>query len=373
MKDRMEILREDRRALHKIPEIGFELSQTISYIEGRLASLHCEILHRAKASICAFFDAGSDSCIAFRADMDALPINENTGVSYASGNAGKMHACGHDGHTSMLLSLADIIDEKLDSLPNNILLIFQPAEETTGGAKLICESGIFKEHNVKAIFGFHLWPGLKTGEIRSKAGAVMAKTSEVHVSVTGKSAHVARAEEGRDALYAAVCFLHEAFAMAKEQEPLSQTRLLKFGCMQSGTVQNAISAYTKIGGTMRAYDLDFYELMRKKLIEIAGNTQERTGCKVELDISDGYPPVINDAKLYEDVIEYLGEDLPLPLEKPSLTGEDFSFYQHEVPGLFFFLGTGKDLPLHSDGFDFDEVSLLSGLRLYERLLFFKRR
>lgn len=366
--NRLDILSKDRRALHQIPGIGFENEQTLEYIEKRLRSMKCRILNPIPGALCAFFDAHREQSLAFRADIDALPIEEKNEESFASKNAGKMHACGHDGHMSMLLSLADIVNEKLESLLHNVLLIFQPAEETTGGAKLICDSGILEEYNARCIFGFHLWPGLPAGEIRSKPGPVMAKTSEVHISITGKSAHVARSEEGRDALMAAVEFLHKAYEMAEWQEPLSQKRLLKFGCMQSGTVQNAISAKALIGGTLRTYDKELFETMSARLLDIAETVQAQTGCLIETDISEGYPPVINDPALYRKIEKQLGVNAPLPLESPSLTGEDFSFYQERLPGVFFFLGTGRNEPLHSDKFGFDETALVKGLSLYELLL-----
>lgn len=364
----LETLRRYRRDLHRTPELGFELPKTIAYVETILAPLGCTLLYPAPSTVCAFFDAGKPETIAFRADMDALPVEEATGAAYASAHAGKMHACGHDGHTSMLLGLASIVQKRLQTLHSNVLLIFQPAEETTGGAKSICESGLLERYGVKYIFGIHIWPELPAGEIWTKPGAVMAKTGIVHVEIKGKSAHVARSEEGADALYAGVEFLHNAYGVAESAPPLHERRLLKFGFMQSGTVENALSAHTDIKGTMRTYDSDLHARMVDALREDAAHIGEKTGCCIRVSVSEGYPPVINDKALYSRVMEHLGENAPMLLEKPSLTGEDFSFYQMRVPGVFFFLGTGREIPLHAATFDFDEAILGSGLRLYERLL-----
>ncbi len=360
-------LQKYRRDLHRIPEIGFELPKTLAYLENVLSPMRCELFAPIEGALCAYFDAGKPTTLAFRADMDALPVTETTGAVYTSTHPGKMHACGHDGHMSMLLGLAETLNG-MGELPNNVLLIFQPAEETTGGAKLICDTGIMEKYGVKAVFGIHIWPELPAGRLYSRAGAVMAKTGIVDLEIMGKSAHVARAEEGADALYAGVSFLHEAYGMAQSMPPLNEERLLKFGCMQSGTVQNAISAHTVVSGTMRAYDIGLHARMRDALHEIANRTAKETGCELLLSISEGYPPVRNDEALYEKVCAHLGKAAPEELLRPSLTGEDFSFYQQHAPGVFFFLGTGRSEALHADGFDFDETILEGGLRLYEGLV-----
>ncbi len=356
-----------RRELHQIPEIGFELPKTLAYVQAVLRPLRCTLSYPLRGAICAYFDEKKPATIAFRADMDALPVTEKTQADYTSLHEGMMHACGHDGHTAMLLALAQYID-KAQALPNNTLLVFQPAEETTGGAKGICDTGIFENYHVKAVFGIHIWPELERGSLYTRPGGVMAQTGIVDLEIEGRSAHVARAEEGADALYAGVLFLHEAFEMAQKIEPLTEQRLLKFGCMQSGTVQNAISAHTFASGTLRAFDEKLHARMREKLQDIAQETQKKTGCKVQVSISEGYPPVCNDEKLYRAVMKHLVRQTPHMLGKASLTGEDFSFYQQHAPGIFFFLGTGENTPLHSDRFDFDESILESGFKLYQSLL-----
>lgn len=364
----IEILKQYRRDLHKIPELGFELPQTLAYVENELKKLGCKLLHPAQSAVCAFFDAGRADTLAFRADMDALPVQEETGAAYASLHPGRMHACGHDGHTALLLALGGLVGARIKELKHNVLLIFQPAEETTGGAKDICESGILETHNVSAIFGVHLWPDLPKGEVWSRPGPAMAKTGIVSVEIAGKSAHVARAEEGADALAAGVEFLHRAYEMAARMEPKDEPRLLKFGYMQSGVAENAVSAHTSIRGTLRAFSEDMHGRMKEALFHIASVAGYKTGCRLALSISEGYPAVHNDEALYGRVLAHLGPDAPAPLQRPVLTGEDFSFYQQRVAGVFFFLGTGGPAPLHSAAFDFDEAVLLSGLKLYERLL-----
>lgn len=362
-------LKKYRRDLHMIPELGFDLPKTLAYVEGVLAPLSCELSRPAPSSICAFFDAGRPDTVAFRADMDALPVAEATGAAYASRHSGRMHACGHDGHTALLLALGGRVQERLRELPHNVLLIFQPAEETTGGAEAICKSGILEAHKVSAIFGLHLWPELPGGEIWTKPGAAMAQTGIVEVEIEGKSAHVARAEEGADALRAGVYFLHDAYELASSIPPLTEQRLLKFGCLRSGTAENALSAHTTVRGTLRTFNADLHRRMHEGLLAIAGRVAGESGCRIQVSLSAGYPPVLNDEGLYSRVLALLGPEAPALLPAPFLTGEDFSFYQQRVPGVFFFLGTGGSAPLHGAAFDFDEGILIKGLELYERLLF----
>ena len=207
-----------RRDLHRIPELGFDLGQTAAYVERVLAGLSCEVTHPCDSCVCAYFDAGAEaaSTTAIRADMDALPIEEATGASFASTHPGKMHACGHDAHMAMALAAAVYVDCVLRECPgelgSNVLFVFQPAEETTGGAKTVCESGVFERYHVDRIFGFHVWPDLPAGTVASCAGPMLARASETHVRIHGESIHIAKTlgvheAESHDAALAAARFL----------------------------------------------------------------------------------------------------------------------------------------------------------------------
>jgi hippurate hydrolase len=187
----------DRRALHRIPELDRDLPKTLSYLQSGLEKLNCRVFSPMPGALCAYFDFGAKDAIAFRSDADALPIRENTGAEFASAHPGRMHACGHDGHMAILLELARRLNEK-EKLPHNVLLVFQPAEETTGGAKELCATGVFKEYHVKAIFGLHLWPGLTAGEIFSRRQEMMSRSCEVKVEILGKSAHIALVQRRLD-------------------------------------------------------------------------------------------------------------------------------------------------------------------------------
>ena len=362
----IERMRRYRRDLHKIPELDSDLPQTQTYVTEVLSGLKCHVFSPIKSAVCAFFDFGRSDALAFRSDMDALPITERTGLPFASTREGCMHACGHDGHMAALLELANIIDSSRD-MPHNILLIFQPAEETTGGAKYICESGVFDKYNVRAVFGLHLWPSLPAGRLSTRPGGMLAKSSEINVRVSGKSAHIARAEEGRDSLEAAARFLLDAYKMVDSEFPPEERRLLKFGHMTSGRVRNAISAETLLEGSMRAFSLETFGRMRSRLEDIAGEIAGQSGCRFDIELSEGYPPVVNDPALYDAVSRFLGDDMPALLPEPFMISEDFSYYGLCRPSLFFLLGTGRDCPLHSDTFDFDEEILASGAKLFASL------
>ncbi|MGN0977512.1 MAG: amidohydrolase, partial [Faecousia sp.] len=287
---------------------------------------------------------------------------ERTGAEYASRHEGKMHACGHDGHMAILLELARRLSEKKE-LPHNVLLVFQPAEETTGGARDLCETGVFEQYNVKAIFGLHLWPGLPAGMIASRKNELMARSCEVTVDIFGKSAHIAKAAEGIDALLAGVEFYRKAYEMERAL-PAKVFRLLKFGKFQSGTVRNALSAHTHLEGSLRAFQDDVFEFLQNGLRAIGRELEETYGCRVNVHMNDGYPAVMNPPDLSEAVRACADFT---PLDAPSMTAEDFSWYQRRLPGMFFFLGVGDTPALHADTFDFDESILLKGADFFEGL------
>ena len=352
----------NRRALHQIPELDRQLDQTVSYLRGELEGLGCQLFAPIDGSLCAFFDFGAERAIAFRADMDALPIEEKTGAPYASRHPGRMHACGHDGHMAIALELARRLRTK-QHLSRNVLLVFQPAEEATGGAKPICDTGIFEKYHVEAIFGLHLWPGLEKGKIFSKPGEMMSRSAELDVDIYGKSAHIGRSWEGIDATEAACVFLQKAYALERSV-PADIRRLLKFGHIQSGTVRNALSAHSRMEGGLRAFSDEVFFGLRDRLLDIAKEVETSFGCTVKVHTSNGYPAIHNPQELHDKVYAIAPFE---HLEEPSMTTEDFSWYQRYVPGMFFFLGLGDSPALHSDNFDFDESVLNIGADFFEKI------
>ena len=352
----------DRRALHQIPELELTLPKTAAYLKQVLQPLRCTLTYPMGDAICAFFDFGKDDAIAFRADMDALPISEETGLPFASRHPGAMHACGHDGHMATLLELARRLDKK-ENLPHNVLLIFQPGEESPGGAKPLCDSGILEKHKVKAIFGLHLWPGIEKGVMHTREKELMSRGSELNVDIYGKSSHISNAAAGIDATAAAVEFYRQMRA-AEAALPDDIFRLLNFGKFESGTVRNAISAHAHMEGSLRAFQDEIFDGLREKLYAIKNDVEAKFGCRVEIRLADGYPAVIN----APDMVARVQKIAPVKLlDKPSMTSEDFAEYQLRVPGVFFFLGTGDTSALHATTFNFDEEILLKGADFFEKL------
>jgi hippurate hydrolase len=372
---------EYRRELHRIPELGFEVDKTRAYILEQLKQYDCEI-SEVCGGVCAFFRAADEEkeegegegegvqgkTVALRADMDGLPVFEETGLPYASVHEGAMHACGHDGHMAMLLAVAGELGGIIHTLPHNVLLIFQPAEETTGGAGDICATGVLEKYRVERIYGFHLWPMLPKNIVGSRANEFMAKSSELDIIIQGKSAHCASAEQGVDALAIGCELVNELYRMEREELPAREYRLLKFGKMESGTVRNAISAKTVLEGSVRCFHEETGDYLFRRVREISASYEEKYGCGITFVRTDGHPALINDARLFEEAKDLLAEYGFHTFEKPFLLSEDFSCYQKYVPGLFLFLGTGTGIPLHSDKFDFDEDVLGTGVDIYMKLL-----
>lgn len=349
-----------RRDLHQIPEIALDLPKTSAYIKKHLTSLSCEIIEPIVSSVCGYFDFGKEKTIAFRSDMDALPMQERNTISYASTHENKMHACAHDGHMAMLLEFAYYVDT-LQDFPYNILLIFQPGEEHPGGAKLICETGLLRQYHVCHIYGMHIWSSMHKGEVVVKAGAVMAGGEEMEVHIKGKSSHVAYPDDGVDALQSSIHFLTE---VEKLQQKYPQS-IVRFNKIQSGYSSNIISDDTKLQGTLRTFDQETKEILKQELSQLMKRFEQEDGTTFTIHYEAGYPSVWNDEQLTQHCIRHLSVKV---LEEVSYTNEDFAFYQQEVPGVFFFLGSGHHEMLHSTTFNFDEEILEKGVQLYKDIL-----
>ncbi len=356
----LEKLKRDRRALHQIPELQFELPETQAYLLNALSEIGVEAEALPSCGILAYFDGGKPETAAFRADMDALPIQELREGGYASTHPGKMHACGHDGHMAMLLQLARYAHAHISELPRNLLLIFQPAEEGGGGARTIVETDALEKRNVTHIFGLHVAPELPVGTLASRPGAFFSKSSEVYALVHGKSAHAANAAEGLDALSAGADFLLRAEAM-EQAFPQDVARLLKFGKFIAGTAPNIVAETASITGTLRAFDNQVFQSLQDGLSNVARQVEAKWGVNIELSYSPSYPPLLNDPKVYERAIHQLRGFNYRELPQPTMLSEDFSYYLEKVPGVFFKLGIGTGIPLHTPEFDLDERALMYGV------------
>lgn len=360
----LEQLRTWRRTLHQMPELGLELPKTQAYLLEQLEGLDCTITKPIEYGIAAFFDAGKEKTIAFRADMDALPVREQSGCGFESQIEGRMHACGHDGHMSAMLLLAHRLQSIYRDLDCNILLIFQPGEETPGGAAPILETGLFEKHNVVAVFGMHLWPLIEKGQIITRKGPMMASATEVDINIYGKAVHSARRQEGIDALRIGMDFLQRAIDLENSM-PEGTYHLLQFGKMESGRVRNVVADHCLLQGTLRAFEDEYVAYLRNGLESIAADLEQETGARIEVNYSAAYPAVMNDAGLVDTLLE-IDPSIQL-LQDPLMIAEDFSCYQRRVPGVFFYTGTGTGIELHDSRFDFDEEVLLKAADLFESL------
>ncbi|MBQ2957421.1 MAG: amidohydrolase [Clostridia bacterium] len=356
----LDMLTRYRRDLHRIPEIMFDLPETRAYILNVLKDSRAQIEVTEKGGVTAFFDTGKPYALAFRADMDALTVGEQTGSEFSSKHAGCMHACGHDGHMAMLLALCGWLETHADELKCNVLAVFQPAEESGGGAEHIAKSGIFERLNVKGIYALHVDPAFPVGTIATRPGAFMAKSSEVYITVHGKASHAAEWQKGVDSLEACADLYLKLLAMERSIDP-SVPRLLKFGLMKSGAALNIISDKTELTGTMRAFSMDTFNWMKEQLYRLAKECEEQYGVTVDIFMPGGYPPVINDESLFEKAKKALSRFDFVEMEKPEMLAEDFAFYLSAVPGIMMKLGVGGCEKLHSPHFMFDEEALVPGL------------
>lgn len=363
-------LKDHRQALHQIPEIAFDLFKTHAYIKKMLESYGYETETVAKTGLIAIKKGSSSETIAFRSDMDALNVLEKTGAPFSSTHEGKMHACGHDGHMSMLLGFAEMVSKKTD-LNKNIMFVFQPAEEGPGGAKHIIETGVFKKNNVKAIFGIHLYPDLEEGLIGLVDGPMMAQNGEFDLVIQGQSAHGAQPHKGHDAILATAQLITDyQRIVSRFLNPLIPA-VITVGTIEGGEARNIIAQTVKISGTIRTFDSEIYENIKTSLAKINQSIAYGFDVKVDMDLRDYYPPVINDHQLFEHVKKTLNQN-EYQLIPPMMFAEDFAFYQKVMPGFFMMLGTknealGYTHPLHSCYFNFKEDVLVQGVKLYDRI------
>lgn len=362
-----------RRDLHKIPEIFLQERKTSEYLKKTLQSFGFKPFSVLETDVLVFIDKGSKETIAFRSDIDALEVQEMNDIDFKSEHEGFMHACGHDGHMAMLLGFAEYLSENLDKLTKNILLIFQPAEESVGGAKLLVDKGILKEYNVSSIFGIHLFPEINQGTIASKPNEFMAMASEVNIEVIGKSAHGAMPQLGVDAnMIMAKLLVDFQSIQTRTISPLEYS-IITFGKIQGGFVRNVLSDNAIMEGTVRAFSKDTFNTMISNMKNICKGYELAYNCTIKFHNTEGYLPVINDPSLYKRFKNAIS-DIPYhEFEKPFMLAEDFSFYQDQVPGVFFYVGTkneelGYVHSLHNSKFNFDEEALLLGIKAYKGVL-----
>lgn len=365
-------INEIRKDLHKIPEKGFNEKKTNSYISKYLDDLGVEYENIAKTGIIAILK-GKDSSdiIAYRTDMDGLGIVEENQIDFASTHNGMMHACGHDGHMAMALGIIKYIKEKGVKLERDIAIIFQPAEEGPGGAEVIIKEGVLERYNIKQIFAYHVFPEIEEGYFSTKNGPIMAKTGEFDVEIFTKGAHGAMPHKSMDAaVLAAELLMKFQTIVSRNIDPIEPV-VLTVGKLNSGQQRNVISNYSILEGTIRAFDEDVHEKIKKHVYKYAKDIEDEN-VKVKISFTDMYPAVVNDENMANEFKEVIGKER-FVLSKPQMIAEDFSYYQNKIEGVFVFLGTknngkGYNYPLHSSKFNFSEKVLLYGIEGFLRYL-----
>jgi amidohydrolase len=358
-----------RRYLHTIPEEGYKEFKTRDYICKKLDEYGIEYEIILKTAVIAFIDIGAENSVALRADIDGLSVTECNDVYYKSVHSGLMHACGHDGHVAAVLAAAKIINENKDRLKENVLFIFQPAEEGPGGAKDIADAGVLEKYKVKKIYGTHLNPNIEEGVIALRKGFAMAQTGEFYISVNGKSSHAAKPQDGIDSILSASMLVKAVDDVKKQLKEEKQNTLISIGTINGGERVNVVAGKTALSGTMRTYDTAIRTKIKSMIDHEAKEIDNQTGTDTVINYVDLYPAVYNDDKLYDDFISKVPDAAGA---EQSMLAEDFAYYQQKVPGIFFYTGIynkekGHTYQLHSNKFDFDEKALVPTVNVYLKM------
>lgn len=354
------LLNKFRNDLHQIPELGFEEYKTKKYILEVLKGTNSIITEIGETGLVAYFDFKGHKTIGFRCDMDALAITEKSANRYPSVHKGIMHACGHDGHMAILLALALYLSEINKPAEYNVALIFQPSEEKAGGAKAIIDSKILNYYNVEKIFGLHVWPNLKKGQLYSRPGAMMANAMEIDINIQGAACHIASDKKGIDALNVAIKLVNRLSGLANKHN-----FILRFGQLNSGNARNIVASNASLKGTIRSFSKNSDTYVQKRIKHATRILMRKYGCKIDVVYKDGYAPVYNDKSLYKRISRKL-QLAKLP--KRVLQAEDFGLYCQKHQCLFLFLGIGKAFDLHSNDFDFSNDILLQGYNAFVKIL-----
>jgi len=363
-----------RHWLHRHPELSFHEVDTAARIIGELDRIGIRYDYAGEGHAVLGYINGTDStqpAIALRAEMDALPGDETTEAPYASINRGVMHACGHGAHMAMLIGAANLL--VADPPPGPVRLVFQPAEESGGGARTAIADGALD--NVAAIFAGHVTHEYETGRIMVRSGPVTAQSDRFHIRVHGKGGHGARPHEAVDAVVI-TGFLISALQtlVSRETNPLHPS-VVTIGKIRAGTAANVIAEQAELDGSIRTMDPDVRQHLHRGLRRMIGAAAELHDAKIELEIQEGYPPVINPPDVADlariAAARVVGDGAVVEAEYPSMGSEDFSFYLQRVPGAFVRYGARhpdwKPTPLHSPAFDVDERVLGIGARFMSRV------
>ncbi len=371
-----------RRDLHAHPELCFEERRTSDVIAQQLTAWGIPI-HRGLGTtgVVAILKSGtSDRAVGLRADMDALPMTEHNQFAHASRHAGKMHACGHDGHTAMLLAAAQHL-ARHRNYDGTVYLVFQPAEEGGGGAREMIADGLFEQFPMEAIFGVHNWPGLPVGQFAIKNGPCFASSNEFRITIRGKGSHAAMPNLGLDPVPVA-CQLVQAFQtiITRNMRPID-AGVISVTMIHTGEATNVVPDACEIQGTVRTFTLEVLDLIEQRMRDISQHTCAAFGVGCEFEFSRNYPPTINhtdETAFARGVMtELVGADNVLEFE-PTMGAEDFAYYLQAIPGAYFVTGNGDGdhrpsghglgpCMLHNPNYDFNDALIPLGATLWVRM------
>jgi len=366
---------EKRRTIHRHPELMYEEFETSKLVQNTLKDL--KIPYKKDIAITGVVGTignGDGPCIALRADMDALPIHEETDIDFKSEIDGKMHACGHDCHTAMLLGAARVLKENEDKINGTIKLIFQPAEEGGAGGKMMREQGVLLEPKVQQIFALHVAGTIPVGTLASKAGTLLAATSSIKIIVKGKGGHAAAPHHTNDPVVTGSKIVVELQTLvSRELSPL-EPGVISITMANAGSAFNVIPSTMELQGTIRSLTVEGVSKLQTRVKEVAQSIAEANRCEAEVSFpGNDYPPTINDAECWElgksAATEILGEENLIEMPDPIMGGEDFAYYTEEIPGCFSFLGVGNPdidavYDVHHPMFKVDEEALSLGAAIH---------
>ena len=364
---------EVRRHLHRHPELSDQEYNTQEFIMAKLKEVGVESFPIARTGVVGIVRGREGGkTVALRADIDALPIQDEKDVPYRSLNPGVAHACGHDAHTTIALGVARYFSERREQFKGNVKFFFQPAEETIGGAKRMVEEGCMENPHVDFCVGKHVMPYMETGEVELKFGKLNASTDGVKIIVAGKAGHGAYPETGIDAILAAAAVVQGVHTIASRSVSPLESVVISLGTIEGGTKENIVCDEVVLRGTLRTVDESVRQRVKKRLSQMVGDVATAYGATGKLHVSPGYDALINDnnvvAIMQEVFQKALGTDKVLLKEHPSMGAEDFSFFLNVAPGAFYNLGCGNrergiTASVHAKDFDIDEDCLSLGVFL----------
>ena len=363
-----------RRHLHQHPELGFECHETAAFVAERLREFGVDEIHEGIATtgmVAIINGQGEGPTIGLRADMDALPMGEETGLEYASVVDGKMHACGHDGHTTMLLGAARYLAETR-KFSGRVALIFQPAEEGGGGGEVMCDEGIMERFDIGEVYALHNIPDLPLGTFSTTPGPIMAAVDDFEINIKGLGGHGAYPQDTRDPVVAAVAVANAIQTIVSRNLDTRKELVVSVTQIHTGSADNIIPEVAFVGGTVRTFDKGVQAMVQKRLDAICNGVGATYDVEVSLRYNIGYPATVNNAdkvaiaaKVAGDVA---GEAHVIADQLPEMGAEDFSYMLEQRPGAYLFLGQGAGPGVHNTGYDFnDEISPI-GASFFARMV-----